>query len=96
MPGVSRKTTDIAGSIIISGRLSVTVNNDPIACQTDVVQPHSPGGAHTASLLIANTGASAKVYAEGLPVSAQGDGTTCGHVVATGSSNVNVGLPNNN
>jgi len=96
MPGVSRKAADIAGNIILSGRLSVTVNDLPIACQGDVVTPHSPGGAHTASLLIANTGASTKVFAEGVAVSAQGDGTTCGHVVSTGSGDVNIGLPNNN
>lgn len=89
MPGAARKGYDIANAIIITGRLSVEVNNNPIATEGDSIAPHVPGGPHTGSVIV---GYEATVIAENRPVARQGDATSCGHAIQTGSDNVLAGV----
>lgn len=88
MPQTARKAKDIAGSTIISGRLSVIVNDVPIATQGDAITPHIPGGPHNGAVIV---GYWPTVIAEDRPVARQGDAVSCGHVIATGSDNVITG-----
>lgn len=85
---VARKEKDIAIGLIRTGRLSVIANDRPIATEGDLIAPHVPGGTHTASVII---GYCANVIAEDRPVARKGDGTSCGHPISTGSSNVFAG-----
>lgn len=88
MAAVARKTTDAAGGLIATGRLSVVVNNAPIATRGDAVLPHPPSGKHARSLIIGYTDS---VVAENSFVARQGDATSCSHVISTGSGDVEAG-----
>lgn len=88
MPKTARKGLDVAGNVIVSGRLSVIVNDNPIATQGDAIAPHVPGGPHNGAVIV---GYEPTVIAEDRPVARQGDGVSCGHVIATGSENVITG-----
>lgn len=88
MPQTARKGKDVAGSTIISGRLSVIVNDAPVATLGDVITPHVPGGTHNGAVIV---GYESRVIAEDRPVARQGDAASCGHVIATGSDNVITG-----
>jgi uncharacterized Zn-binding protein involved in type VI secretion len=88
MPGVARKGLDVANSTILTGRMSVIANNQPIACEGDVITPHVPGGPHSSSTIIGYT---PKVVAEDQNVARLADGTSCGHPIQTGSDDVFAG-----
>lgn len=88
MAKVARKEQDIAIGIVRTGRTSVIVNDTPIATKGDLIAPHTPGGPHTASVIV---GYWPNVYAESRPVACKGDATSCGHSISTGSANVYVG-----
>ena len=89
MPKTARRGKDVAGSTIISGRLTVIVNDTPVATLGDVITPHIPGGPHNGAVIV---GYEPTVIAEDRPVARQGDGVSCGHVIATGSENVITGV----
>jgi len=88
MPKTARRGKDIAGSTIISGRLTVIVNDTPIATLGDAITPHIPGGPHNGAVIV---GYEPTVIAEDRPVARQGDAVSCGHVIQTGSDNVITG-----
>jgi uncharacterized Zn-binding protein involved in type VI secretion len=85
MAGIARATQDTAGGTI-TGVLAPTVfvNEKPVACKGATIAPHGVG-THASSTM---SGASSKVYANGIQVCREGDAATCGHT-ATGSGNVN-------
>ncbi|MCK2122112.1 PAAR domain-containing protein [Pseudomonas sp. PNPG3] len=87
MPGAARVGIDKAGDVI-TGNLAPTVliNGAPVAVKGAAVTPHgiAPHAAPTMD------GASATVFANGLPICRAGDAASCGHT-ATGSPNVLVG-----
>lgn len=78
---------DVAGGVIASGLLTVTVGGQPIARLGDAVTPHGTG-IHGGSVLA--TG-SATVFAGGQPVSRIGDIASCGHPIASGNVTVIAG-----
>jgi uncharacterized Zn-binding protein involved in type VI secretion len=88
MPKTARRGLDVAGSVIVSGRLSVIVNDNPVVTLGDAIVPHIPGGPHNGAVIV---GYEATVIAEDRPVARQGDAASCGHVIATGSDNVITG-----
>ena len=92
MAKVARKEKDIAIGLVITGRTSVLVNDAPIATEGDLINPHIPGGEHTASVIV---GYWDNVFAEDRPVARKNDATSCGHPIQTGSSNVFVGTDDN-
>lgn len=81
---VARKADDTAGGIVIEGRLSVIVNDRPIATRSDMIQPHG-AGAHGGPVI---TGHALTVFAEDQEVARQGDPASCGHTLGPGSENV--------
>jgi len=85
---VARKEKDIAIGLVRTGRLSVIVNDSPIATQGDLIAAHSPGGPHTASVII---GYKDNVWAEDRQVARKTDATSCGHPIDTGSPDVYAG-----
>lgn len=85
MPATARKERDTAIGLIISGRTSVIVNNSPIACEGDVIAPHTPAGVHNGSVIVGHT---KKVVAENAFVARESDPTSCGHAIMSGSGNV--------
>lgn len=91
MAKVARKGIDVAGSVILSGRPSVIVNDTPIATEGDSVTPHGPGE-HGGPVIV---GYWPSVIAEDSPVARKGDPASCGHVIATGSDNVFAGTDGN-
>lgn len=93
MAKVARKEKDIAVGIVRTGRTTVIVNDSPIATEGDLINPHTPGGPHTASVIV---GYWPNVFAESRPVARKGDATSCGHPLQTGSKNVFVGTDDNN
>ena len=88
MPGVARKGKDIAIGVVRTGRTTVFANNQPIATVGDLIAPHIPGGPHSASVVV---GYEPSVHAESREVAREGDATSCGHPLSTGSSNVFAG-----
>jgi uncharacterized Zn-binding protein involved in type VI secretion len=88
MAKAARKGKDIAIGVVRTGRTSVSVNDAAIATEGDLINPHIPGGTHTASVIV---GYCPNVWAEDRHVARQGDATSCGHPITTGSSNVIVG-----
>lgn len=82
---VARKTLDQAGGIIIQGRESVVVNDQPIATRSDMVNPHPPGGPHMGPVIV---GHAMTVWAEDQEVARKGDPASCGHLIGPGSENV--------
>jgi uncharacterized Zn-binding protein involved in type VI secretion len=91
MAKVARKGVDVAGSVILSGRTSVIVNDSPIAAEGDAVTPHG-GGEHGGPVIV---GYWPSVIAEDRPVARKSDPASCGHVIATGSDNVFAGTDGN-
>lgn len=92
MAKVARKSQDVAGNVIISGRTSVIVNDTPIATEGDVIAPHAPGGIHNGPVIV---GYWPTVFAEDRNVARKGDPASCGHVIATGSGDVFAGTDAN-
>lgn len=87
MPGVSRVGVDSAGGVIKDALVpSVLVNGAPIAVKGAGITGHG-AGAHAGPVM---AGASATVFAGGIPVCRAGDAATCGDQ-ATGSGNVFAG-----
>ena len=84
MPGVLRKSVDVAGSIIEVGSPNVFVNNKPVVRIGDAIRAHG-NSPHTKAVLA--TGSS-NVFANKIPVSRKGDIASCGHTATPGSSNV--------
>lgn len=97
MPGpVSRLgDTNVVGGIVVTGNLTVLVNGRPITRLGDKVTPHPCCGArrcpptHCAAR---TTSSNFTVLVGGIPVTSLGDIDTCGHLRASGSFNVFVGL----
>jgi uncharacterized Zn-binding protein involved in type VI secretion len=88
MPKTARKGKDVSASVILTGRLSVIVNDVPVATLGDSIAPHLPGGPHAGAVIV---GYEPTVVAEDRPVARQGDAVSCGHTILTGSSNVITG-----
>lgn len=88
MPGIARVGVDTAGGTI-TGNLAPTVlvNGSPVAVKGAAVAGHAPGGVHLNPTM---DGASATVFANGIPVCRAGDAATCGHA-ASGSGTVSAG-----
>ncbi len=78
---------DVAGGVIASGLLTVTVGGQPIARLGDVVSPHGTG-IHGGTVIA--TG-SLTVTAGGQPVARIGDVASCGHPISSGKVNVIAG-----
>lgn len=78
---------DVAGGVIASGLLTVTVGGQPIARLGDAVTPHG-SGPHGGSVIASG---SATVLAGGQPVARIGDIASCGHPIASGKVNVVAG-----
>lgn len=90
MAKCARKQQDIVATALVrTGRLSVEVNDSPIATEGDLITPH---GAHMSSVI---AGYWPTVWAENRQVARKGDAASCGHVIGTGSSNVFVGTDGN-
>jgi uncharacterized Zn-binding protein involved in type VI secretion len=92
MAKVARKSIDVAGSVILSGRTTVIVNDTPIASEGDAITPHMPSGPHNGAVIV---GYWPSVIAEDRPIARKGDPVSCGHVIATGSDNVFAGTDGN-
>ena len=88
MASVARKGVDTAIGLIVSGRTSVIVNDTPIACEGEAIAPHTPGGKHNGSVIV---GYIDSVIAEDKFVAREGDATSCGHPIMTGSGDVEAG-----
>tara|TARA_B110000503_G_C7092037_1_gene389849 strand:- start:87 stop:356 length:270 start_codon:yes stop_codon:yes gene_type:complete len=88
MAKVARKGKDIAIGVVRTGRTSVYANDTLVATEGDLISAHTPGGPHTASVIV---GYCPNVWAEDRHVARQGDATSCGHPITTGSSNVHAG-----
>jgi uncharacterized Zn-binding protein involved in type VI secretion len=86
--GVARKEKDIAIGLVRTGRNTVFANDSPVATEGDLIAAHSPGGPHTASVIV---GYKDNVWAEDRHVARKTDATSCGHPISTGSSNVFAG-----
>jgi uncharacterized Zn-binding protein involved in type VI secretion len=88
MPKLSRVGDfNAVGGKIIRGAATVFVNGIPVGLNVSPITPHPAGPKHKASVTV--TG-SPTVFAEGSPVLRVGSVTTCGHVIISGSLNVNV------
>jgi len=87
MPGISRKTTDIAGGILIGGSVNVFANSKGVVRHGDAVQPHDDGIHRANPTMVAG---SRRVFVNSIAVVNQGDLATCGHAIS-GSTNVFVG-----
>lgn len=86
MPAIAR-IGDVAGGPIASGRQTVRAGGVPVACIGDAVSPHGEGVHSGATIATGNS----RVLAYGIPVSRIGDTASCGHVIASGQANVQVG-----
>ena len=86
MPGVTRKSMDIAGGRLIQGSSNVIVNGKPAVRLHDHVAGHglSP---HSGPIMIKGSGT---VFVNGKPLCRAGDPASCGHR-ASGSGNVFAG-----
>ena len=85
---IARKQKDIAIGLVRTGRTSVYANDSLVATEGDLIAAHSPGGPHTASVIV---GYCPNVWAEDRNVARKGDATSCGHPITTGSGNVKAG-----
>lgn len=79
--------TNQVGGQIIRGAKTVLVNGVPAGLHVSPITPHPAGAKHKASVTVT---ASPTVFVEGSPVLRVGSATSCGHIIATGSPNVNV------
>lgn len=87
MSGPVARLGDVAGGVIASGLLTVTVGGQPIARLGDAVAPHG-SGPHGGSVIASGSGT---VMAGGQPVARMGDIASCGHPIASGKLNVIAG-----
>lgn len=90
MAGASRLgDANTVGGKIMNGAKTVYINGQPAGLHVSQITPHSPWGKphppHSASR---TTEGSPTVYVEGKPLLRKGSGTTCGHPIAEGSSDV--------
>lgn len=88
MPGRARVGIDhVNGGLILGpGATTVLVNGAPQACVGDAIAAHAPfTGLHNSAVI--STG-SATVKAGSRPVARIGDLCSCGHAIASGSTNV--------
>ena len=83
MSGVTRKSQDSAGAILIGGSTNVIVNGTGAVRIGDAVKPHALGP-HTSAVMV--TGSST-VFVNDIPVCKAGDLASCGHK-SSGSGNV--------
>lgn len=86
--------TNSAGGAVVQGHLNITVNGKPMGKKGSRVTPHPCCGAQGCDAHCAATAAtpgSRLVTANGIPVLRVGDIDSCGHVRATGSTNVTAG-----
>jgi len=74
------------GGKIVKGAKSVFANGKPVGLHVSDITPHGKGKHKKAK----TTQGSPSVFVEGSPVLRVGSGTTCGHKVEQGSSDVNV------
>lgn len=86
MPGITRKSLDSAGGVLIEGSSNVFVNNASAVRIGDAVQGHGEPP-HDSPVMA--TGSST-VFVNGIGVCKEGDLATCGHP-STGSSDVFAG-----
>lgn len=83
---------NIAGGIVLTASTNVTINGRPAAYTTSLISPHPPcpkNPIHCAAVIILG---STSVVVNGKPLAYVGSICSCGHPMATGSSNVQVGL----
>jgi uncharacterized Zn-binding protein involved in type VI secretion len=86
MPGITRKATDKAGGVLITGSANVFVNGADAVRIGDKVARHGSSPHDSPDMV---TG-SDSVFVNGTPVCRAGDKASCGHI-ATGSDNVIAG-----
>jgi uncharacterized Zn-binding protein involved in type VI secretion len=75
------------GGKILKGSGTVLANGKPVGLHVSPITPHRRGKKHKISKTVSG---SPNVFVEGVPVLRVGSGTTCGHKIATGSSNIYV------
>jgi len=93
MPAIARNDDpNEEGGTIISGASTVFVNGSLVGLVGDTVTPHSPWRIphppHDAATI---TDGSGTVFADGVLVAWVGSGNSCGHSIAAGSGDVEVG-----
>lgn len=91
MPGAARVGTDTAGGTQLGGgQGSVYVDGALWVVRGDAVASHPPCPRVPVHCAATMAGASATVFAGGIPVCREGDTATCGHA-STGSATVFAG-----
>ena len=91
MPGAARVGTDAAGGAQLGGgQGTVYVDGALWAVQGDAVASHAPCPTPPSHCAATMVGASATVFAGGIPVCRAGDAASCGHA-STGSATVFAG-----
>lgn len=91
MPGVSRiGDTNAVGGAIMDGASTVFINGIPAGLHSSKITPHAPWGrkSHPPHRAASTTEGSPSVFVEGKPLLRIGSGTTCGHPIENGSSDV--------
>lgn len=88
MPGLGvARVGDVAGGPVLNGANTVKCNGLPVAQLGSVVGPHG-NAPHNGSTIVVGSNT---VKAEGLPVARFGDIASCGHALASTSTNVTCG-----
>ena len=94
MPSVQRMgDANAGGGVIVTGDMSVRVNNRPIAVIGLSVSPHPPcpiGFSHCVAKTSVAVARSVRVNKK--PIISTGDNDTCSHMRVGGSPNVKVGI----
>lgn len=91
MPGAARVGTDTAGGTQLGGgQGTVYVDGALWVVRGDAVASHPPCPNPPSHCAATMAGASATVFAGGIPVCRQGDAASCGHA-STGSATVFAG-----
>jgi uncharacterized Zn-binding protein involved in type VI secretion len=93
MPAISRGgDINTEGGAIIPGASTVYVNGILVGLLGDTVTSHSPYGPphppHEAATIVTS---SSTVFADGIPVAWVSSINSCGHIIITGSDDVDVG-----
>jgi uncharacterized Zn-binding protein involved in type VI secretion len=81
LPAARVTKDNVLGGPILTGSYNVFINGRPAAFVGSVVGPHA---SHTGVIIKGDY----TVYINGKPAARQGDLTSCGHNVTTGSYNV--------